>query len=145
MVYTASNFFIFTPMSLKMCMKQFHGGFLNLCRIYSLGVVLCKNSKVSNFSTNSMTPKNWRKIENLQICFRNFVCTHMNLPWLSFQEDLSKNRKVIRFFRHFGPQVYPRGSLVIALVRPWSFRWSVKYLRDRSKDFINFLHEVRAP
>ena len=51
----------------------------------------------------------------------------------------------------FGPRVYPRGSLVIALVRgpsvgPWSVRWSVrKYLRDRSLIFSNFLHEVRGP
>ena len=51
---------------------------------------------------------------------------------------------------HFGPRVYTRGSLVIALVR-WSVRglsvcWSVfKYLRDRSLVFSNFLHEVRAP
>ena len=50
---------------------------------------------------------------------------------------------------HFGPGVLPRGSLVIALVRPWSVHgpWSVrfKYLRDRSLVFSNFLHEVRAP
>ena len=50
----------------------------------------------------------------------------------------------------FGPRVYPRGSLVIALVRwsmvRWSVSWSVfKYLRDRSKDFSNFLREVSAP
>ena len=46
---------------------------------------------------------------------------------------------------YFGPRVLPRGSLVIALVRP-SVRPSVfKYLRDRLLVFSNFLHEVRAP
>ena len=45
---------------------------------------------------------------------------------------------------HFGPRVYTRGSLVIALVhpsvvRPWSVRPSVfKYLRDCSLVFSNF-------
>ena len=48
---------------------------------------------------------------------------------------------------YFGPWVYPRGSLVIALVRGPSVRGPsvFKYLRDRSLVFSNFLHEVRAP
>ena len=53
---------------------------------------------------------------------------------------------------YFGPRVYPRGSYVITHVRgpsvrgPRSVRPSVfKYLRDHSKDFSNFLHEVSAP
>ena len=51
---------------------------------------------------------------------------------------------------YFGPRVYPRGSYVITHVRPWSVSPSVrpsvfKYLRDRSKDFSKFLHEVSAP
>ena len=53
---------------------------------------------------------------------------------------------------HFGPPVYPRASYVIPHVRPWSVRGpsvvrpsTFKYLRDRSKDFSNFLHEVSAP
>ena len=50
--------------------------------------------------------------------------------------------------RYFGPQVYPLGSIVIALVRlsvrP-SVRLSVfKYLRDRSLVFFETLHEVRG-
>ena len=55
----------------------------------------------------------------------------------------------------FGHRVYPRESLVIALVR-WSVGpsvvrpsvvcWSIfNYLRDRSLFFSIFLHEVRAP
>ena len=49
----------------------------------------------------------------------------------------------------FGPWVYQRGSLVIALVC-WSVSWFVRrpifgYFWDPSKDFYNFLHEVRAP
>ena len=48
---------------------------------------------------------------------------------------------------NFGPRVYPKGSLVIALVCV-SVRVCVsvfKYLRDRSLVFSNFLHEVRVP
>ena len=50
----------------------------------------------------------------------------------------------VRFlpYFYFGPRVYRRGSLVIALVRGLSV---FKYLRDRSLVFSNFLHEVRAP
>ena len=74
--------------------------------------------------------------------------------------NLDKDRNGVQLFdkisipgmRHFGHRVYPRGSLVIALVSPWSvvrgpfFRPSVfKYLRDRAFVFSNFLHEVRAP
>ena len=49
---------------------------------------------------------------------------------------------------HFGPRVYPLGSIVIALVRlsvrP-SVRLSVfKYLGDRSLVFSETLHEVRG-
>ena len=42
---------------------------------------------------------------------------------------------------YFGPRVLPRGSLVIALVRPWpEVRWSVSvgYLRDCSLFFYIF-------
>ena len=47
-------------------------------------------------------------------------------------------------FRHFGPRVYPLGSIVITLVRP-SVRLSVfKYLGDRSLVFSETLHEVRG-
>ena len=50
---------------------------------------------------------------------------------------------------YFGPRVYPKGSLVIALVRVCvcvCVRVSVfKYLRDCSLVFSSFLHEVRAP
>ena len=50
------------------------------------------------------------------------------------------------FFFHFGPRVYPLGSLVIALVRV-SVRVCVcvsvfKYLRNRSLVFSETLHEV---
>ena len=66
------------------------------------------------------------------------VCHHSQLDML-----------VLEQFIHIGPGVYPKGSLVIALVRP-----SVcpcvgvsifKYPRDRSLVFSSFLHEVRAP
>ena len=76
------------------------------------------------------------------------ICQHFSLksrifvPWTFYKY-------------HFGPRVYPRGSYVITHVRPWSVvrgPWSMvhgrsvfKYLRDRSKDFSNFLHEVRVP
>ena len=49
---------------------------------------------------------------------------------------------------YFGPRVYPRGSLEIALVR-WSVRPSVRPSLNISETvhwfFSNFLHEVRAP
>ena len=48
----------------------------------------------------------------------------------------------------FEPQVYLRGSLVIALcsVRRSVFNWSVfEYLRDHSVVLSNFLHKVWAP
>ena len=46
--------------------------------------------------------------------------------------------------RHFGPRVYPLGSIVIALVR-LSVRLSVfKYLWDRSLVFSEILHEERG-
>ena len=46
---------------------------------------------------------------------------------------------------HFGPRVYPKGSLVIALVRV-SVRVCVRLkYRDCSLVFSSFLHEVRAP
>ena len=46
---------------------------------------------------------------------------------------------------NFGPQVYLKGSLVIALVRRCVCPSVYKYLRDRSLVISSFLHEVRAP
>ena len=47
---------------------------------------------------------------------------------------------------HFGPRVYPKGSLVItSMVRPSVCVFVFKYLRDCSLVFSSFLHEVRAP
>ena len=37
---------------------------------------------------------------------------------------------------HFGPRVYPMGSIVIALVRPSVGQSVLKYLRDRSLVFL---------
>ena len=51
--------------------------------------------------------------------------------------------------KHFGPQVYPKGSLVIALVRvcvcPCVCPSVFEYLKDGPLVFSNFLHEVGAP
>ena len=56
-------------------------------------------------------------------------------------------RDIIFFIFYFGPRVYPKGSLVIALVSVCvCVRVSVfEYLRDCSLVFSSFLHEVRAP
>ena len=51
----------------------------------------------------------------------------------------------VRNFSYFGPRVYPKGSLVIALVRVFVCVSVFKYLRDCSLFFSSFLHEVRAP
>ena len=54
-------------------------------------------------------------------------------------------RDCFKDFSNFGPWVYPRGSLVIALVRRSVGPSVFKYLRDRSLVSSNFLHEVSAP
>ena len=52
---------------------------------------------------------------------------------------------LIRVFENFGPQVYPMGFIVIALVSP-SVGLSVRfeYLGNRSLVFSEALHEVRG-
>ena len=55
-----------------------------------------------------------------------------------------EKRLTIFLGEHFGPRVYPMGSMVIALVSPL-VRWSVfKYLEDRSLVFSETFHEVRG-
>ena len=44
----------------------------------------------------------------------------------------------------FGPLVYPKGALVIALVRPSVCQSVFKYLTDGSLSFYETLHEVRG-
>ena len=51
----------------------------------------------------------------------------------------------VRCLKIFGPRFYPKGSLVIALVRLCVCPSEFKYLRDSSLVFSNSLHEARAP
>ena len=81
----------------------------------------------------------------------NVKFIHYCINFLSCCESqiLSQIFLIIPWQKYFGPRVYPKGSLVIALVRLCvcvCVRPSVfKNLRDRSLFFSNFLHEVRAP
>ena len=69
-----------------------------------------------------------------------------NFDILNFLKS-SSFRDLFLFKKYFGPRVYPKGSLVIALVRVSACvcQSVFKYLRDRLLVFSNFLHEVRAP
>ena len=76
------------------------------------------------------------KVANTTLYTQNFPMKQINLQAPGVLDDST----------YFGPRVLPRMYLVIALVCPWSVRWSVfKYLRDRSLVFPNFVHEVREP
>ena len=63
---------------------------------------------------------------------------------ISFAEE-TNNSATLKRNIYFGHLVYPRGSYVITHVRPSVGPSIFKYLRDRSKDFSDFSHEVRAP
>ena len=78
-------------------------------------------------------------------------CLKVGCIFLLKNNVIGRNiRRVIRYVdltcrSYIGPRVYPRGVLCNHPC-PWSVRPFVfKYLRDRSKDFSNFLHEVSAP
>ena len=80
--------------------------------------------------------------DNIKSSFEKEVQTYHMICCLKFSWDRISGM-VVRYY--FGPRVYPKGSLVIALFRP-CVRVSVfKYLRDCSLVFSSFLHEVRAP
>ena len=90
----------------------------------------------------------------ISICVVQYVLVLYILKWQTRHNNTTLFMKQINLqvtgvlddSTYFGPRVLPRMYLVIALVCPWSVRWSVfKYLRDRSLVFPNFVHEVRAP
>ena len=78
------------------------------------------------------------KVDELLIDFNVFTVTIFSFS-KAVVVDMSRE--------YFGPRVYPIGSIVITIVRPLvrpSVRPSVlKYLRNRSLDFSEILHEVR--
>ena len=128
-----------------------HSGFWGICCIFCYHILLILNFGTS-FSFSFYFFKEicyilqedfylgdvlWRVIHMLQFEM-----------YLFYSMFYSKSLCFVQFIiiSYFGPQVYPRGSLVITLVCGPSVRWSLfKYLRDRSLFFSNFLHEVRAP
>ena len=102
---------------------------------------------LSLFNIDVENTKIVRKLQTM----KRIIQKVLNLKILkNFGENLANFEKnAIHSKLHFEPRVYPRESYVITQVRPSvgpSVRPSVfKYLRDRSKDFSNFLHEVSAP
>ena len=146
--YSEANFFIYTSYQ---CLSPKTGSHENngntkfwplLSRdLFSIVAEMnCSNFKVF-----------WARISKflIAISYKSSRCLHQifECKCSCFPQDETRSPH----FSHFGPRVYPRGSLVIALVRPSVRPWSVvrpsvfKYLRDCSKDFSNFLHEVSAP
>ena len=85
---------------------------------------------------------------NLKLFFSDILGTvrRLNTVWTRNNAQSSRHfeiTQVLRHILHLGPRVYPKRSLVIALVCPCVSVF--KYLIDRSFVLSSFLHEVRAP